>query len=170
VANIAGNINNRGEVAGTYSLPDGTIRAFKWTRQTGAQDYGAFDGAAATIPGCCHTLNDRGEIVGFAIMPDGDMRAIIWQGREPKDLNNPDFIRDAGPFVQLLGATSINDAGDIVGFGLTQAFEVHAFLATPNHGAGARERLLSSAPGTIGPVVPAHVRHMLRDRYGIRGR
>src|SRR6476469_5196355 len=113
-ANVAGNINNRGEVVGTSpSLKDGTIHAFKWTKQSGMLDYGALPGAVATVPGCCHTLNDRGEIVGFAIFPDGDMRAVLWQGTEPKDLN--DFVRAPSPFVQLLAANSISDAGEIVG-------------------------------------------------------
>ena len=38
---------------------------------------------------------------------------------EPKDLN--DFVRDPGPFVQLTGAFSINDAGEIVCQGVTNS-------------------------------------------------
>ena len=35
-ANVAGDINNRGDVVGTAQSPkDGTTHAFKWTRQTG---------------------------------------------------------------------------------------------------------------------------------------
>ena len=83
------------------------------------------------MPGCCHTFNDRGEIVGFSIEPTNPYggRALIWQGKEPKDLN--DFVRAPSPFVQLLAATSISDAGEIIGWGVTTAGEVHAFLATP---------------------------------------
>jgi probable HAF family extracellular repeat protein len=131
-ANVAGNINNRGEVVGTAQSPiDGTIHAFKWTRQTGMQDYGAFPGAVATITPCCHTINDRGEIVGFSVEPTNSYggRALIWQGKEPKDLN--DFVRAPSPFVQLLAASSISDAGEIIGWGVTTTGEVHGFLATP---------------------------------------
>jgi probable HAF family extracellular repeat protein len=168
-ANVAGDINNRGEVVGTSpSLKDGTIHAFKWTRQTGMLDYGAFPGAVATVPGCCHTLNDRGEIVGFAIFPDGDMRALLWQGTEPKDLN--DFVRAPSPFVQLLAANSISDAGEIVGMGLTHAGELHAFLATPNRGAAPNESSSSLTLGMAHPVIPNHIRALLRSRFEIRGR
>jgi probable HAF family extracellular repeat protein len=91
--------------------------------------YGAFPGAIATVPGCCHTINDSGEIVGFAISANGDTRALIWQGREPKDLN--DFVRAPSPFMQLLGAFSISDAGDFVGIGLIETGEVRAFSSDP---------------------------------------
>jgi probable HAF family extracellular repeat protein len=130
--NGASSINNRGEVVGVAQSPtDGTNHAFLWTRQTGMLDYGAFPGAVATIVGCCHTINDRGEIVGFSVEPDNPYggRALIWQGKEPTDLN--DFVLAPSPFVQLQAASSINDAGEIVGWGMTDAGEVHAFLATP---------------------------------------
>jgi len=130
--NGASSINNRGEVVGMAQSPkDGTNHAFLWTRQTGMLDYGTFPGAVATVVPCCHTNNDRGEIVGFSFEPTNPFggRALIWQGKEPKDLN--DFVRDPGPFVQLQQALSINDAGQIIGFGTTATGEVHAFLATP---------------------------------------
>ena len=75
--------------------------------------------------------NDRGEIVGFSIEPNNPYfgRALIWQGTEPKDLNA--FVRDPGPFVQLTGAFSINDAGEIVCQGVTNTGELHACLAIP---------------------------------------
>jgi probable HAF family extracellular repeat protein len=130
-SNIATSINNRGEVVGTSQSPvDGAIHAFRWTRRTGMVDYGAFPGAVATVPGCCHTINDAGDVVGFAVEPDGNMRALLWQGAEPKDLNG--FVRLPSPFVHLLAAQSINDAGEIVGVGVTGSGEIHGFLATPN--------------------------------------
>jgi len=125
--NAASSINNRGEVVGVAQSPkDGTNHAFLWTRQTGMLDYGAFPGAVATVVGCCHTNNDRGEIVGFSIEPNNPYfgRALIWQGTEPLDLNA--FVRDPGPFVQLTGAFSINDAGEIVCQGVTNTGELHA--------------------------------------------
>jgi probable HAF family extracellular repeat protein len=138
---IANSINNRGEVVGGAQSPkDGTLHAFLWTRQTGMLDYGAFPGAVSTVVGCCHTNNDRGEIVGFSVEPDNPYfgRALIWQGTEPKDLN--DFVRAPSPFVQLVGVSSINNAGEIIGTGVTKAGEIHAFLATPRHGADEDDR------------------------------
>ena len=145
-ANIASSINNRGEVVGTAKSPkDGTIHAFLWTRHTGMLDYGAFPGAVATVPGCCHTINDRGEIVGFSIEPSNPYfgRALIWQGAQPKDLN--ELVRDAGPFVHLTGAFSINDSGEIVCQGVTNSGELHACLAVPNDGATANESVSPAA-------------------------
>jgi hypothetical protein len=134
-------------------------------------DYGAFPGAVATVPGCCHTINDRGEIVGFTVEPNNPYfgRALIWQGTEPKDLN--DFIRDPGPFVQLTGAFSINDASEIVCQGVTKTGELHACLAVPNHGKKPDE---SASPDTwqLGSHMPLseNARELLWRRFGIRGR
>src|ERR1019366_328688 len=148
--NGASSINNRGEVVGVAQSPiDGTVHAFLWTRQTGMLDYGAFPGAVATVVGCCHTNNDRGEIVGFTVEPANPYfgRAVIWQGTQPKDLN--EFVRDPGPFVQLTGAFSINDAGEIVCQGVTNTGELHACLAVPRTGAAPHDGF-SPATGQLG--------------------
>jgi len=127
--NNATSVNNRGEVVGTaQSAKDGTLHTFLWTKDTGMQDLGAFPGAVVTVAPCCHTINNRGEVVGFSI--DGttfNSRALIWQGKVPKDLN--DFIPAGSPWY-LQWAASINDVGEIVGWGTING-EVHAFLATP---------------------------------------
>lgn len=170
-ANIPGGINNRGEVVGTAQSPnDGTVHAFLWTSQTGMLDYGAFPGAVATIPGCCHTINDRGEIVGFSVEPDNPYfgRALLWQDSEPKDLN--DFVRGDSPFVHLLAANSISDAGEIVGTGVTQTGEGHAFLATPNNGAVSGESVSPSREGIAHPMLPENIRRALGGWFGIRRR
>jgi probable HAF family extracellular repeat protein len=126
--NIASSINNRGEVVGTsQSSLDGTVHAFRWTKNTGIQDLGAFPGAFLTVPPCCNTLNNRGEVVGFALDPDGTSRAIVWVGNVPMDLNT--FIaKDSGWYLQ--SAESLNDSGQIAGYGVIHG-ETHAFLATP---------------------------------------
>jgi hypothetical protein len=92
------------------------------------QDFGAFPGAIVTVPPCCHTINERGEIVGFSV--DGttfNSRALIWQGNVPLDLNTL-IPADSGWYLQ--SALSINDAGEIVGYGVING-NVHAFLAIP---------------------------------------
>jgi probable HAF family extracellular repeat protein len=127
--NIASAINNLGDVVGAAQSPkDGTIHAFLWTRATGMQDLGAFPGAIVTVAPCCRTINDRGQIVGFAI--DGttfNSRAILWQDKVPVDLNTL-IAASSGWYLQ--GAASINDAGQIAGFGLING-NAHAFLASP---------------------------------------
>lgn len=167
--NGGSSINNRGEVVGVAQSPkDGTVHAFLWTRQTGMLDYGAFPGAVATIVGCCHTNNDRGEIVGFTVEPANPYfgRAVIWQGTQPKDLNT--FVRDPGPFVQLTGAFSINDSGEIVCQGVTNTGELHACLAVPNNGAEANE-IVSPFALQFGTYVPLtnSARELLRRRAGM---
>lgn len=129
--NIAGSINNRGEVAGTsMSAKDGVVHAFLWTEQTGMQDYGAFPGAFLTVPPCCNTLNDRGEMAGFALDPSGNSLALVWVNKAPVDLNTL-IPNNSGWYLQV--AESINDDGQIAGYGLTDG-HVHAFLATPVRG------------------------------------
>jgi uncharacterized membrane protein len=168
-ANIASSINDLGEVVGSAQSPkDGTVHTFLWTRLTGMLDYGAFPGAVATVAGCCHTINDIGQIVGFSVEPANPYfgRALIWQGRQPKDLNT--FVRDPGPFVQLTGAFSINDSGEIVCQGVTTAGELHACLAVPNNGAAANDIVSPSALqfGTYVPLTNS-ARELLRRRAGV---
>ena len=168
-SNVASSINNHGQVVGTAQSPsDGTVHAFLWTRRTGMQDYGAFPGAVATVPGCCHTINDRGEIVGFSIEPDNTYfgRALIWQGTQPKDLN--DFVSDPGPFVHLTGAFSINDSGEIVCGGVTNNGELHACLAIPDNGGspGGTASIAMREAGSIA-TLPESTRELLRRRLGL---
>jgi probable HAF family extracellular repeat protein len=96
------------------------------------------------------------------------MRAVLWQGAEPKDLN--DFVLAPSPFVQLLAANSISDAGEIVGMGVTDAGELHAFLATPTRGAAHNGSSSSSTLGRAHSVIPNYIRALLRSRFEIRGR
>jgi probable HAF family extracellular repeat protein len=126
--NAAASINSSGDVAGTSQFTDGTIHSFLWTRKTGMQDLGTLPGAIVTVSGCCDTLNNRGQVVGFSI--DGttfESRAFLWQNKVITDLNT---LIAPGSGWQLLGAYSINDAGEIVGQGMIDG-ELHTFLAIP---------------------------------------
>jgi hypothetical protein len=92
------------------------------------QDLGIFPGAIVTVAPCCNTINDRGEVVGLSI--DGttfSSRALIWQGKVPVDLNTL-IPADSGWYLQA--AYSINDAGEIVGYGTING-NTHAFRAIP---------------------------------------
>lgn len=126
--NVATGINNRGEVVGNSSLPDGSGQPFIWTRATGIQPLGKFAGAVANVAPCCHTINDKGEVAGFSIDgTTGKVRAILWLNKTPIDLNT--LIPKGSPWY-LLQALSLNNAGQIVGFGTING-NVHGYLATP---------------------------------------
>jgi probable HAF family extracellular repeat protein len=126
--NVASSINNRGDVVGTSLLENGTVHAFLWTRQTGMHDLGLPNGDFASVAPCCNAINNRNDVVGFSCPgPKGGCRAIAWQDRVPVDLN--ELIPANSPWY-LQAATSVNDAGEIAGYGLING-ETHGFLATP---------------------------------------
>jgi probable HAF family extracellular repeat protein len=128
INNLANDITNRGEVAGTSQLPDGTIHSFLWTRETGTHDIGSLPGSILTVAPCCHTMNDKGEITGFAIDAKGNMRAFLWKDKVIVDLNT--LIPKNSP-LYLLASESINARGQIAGWGANSKGDIHAFLATP---------------------------------------
>ena len=77
-------------------------------------------------------MNERGEMVGAsfgAAGPNkGHPRAFLWRNGMMTDLND---LIPANASLHLLIAFGINDAGEIVGFGVTNPGDLHAFLATP---------------------------------------
>jgi probable HAF family extracellular repeat protein len=127
--NIAFSINNRGQVVGASALPgDATFHAFLWTKDTGIRDLGTLSGDVYSTG---LAINDQGDVVGASVGAGGplsDARAYLWQNGVMIDLNS--LIPTDSP-LYLLTAFGINNGGEIVGFGLTSTFEVHAFLATP---------------------------------------
>jgi probable HAF family extracellular repeat protein len=81
------------------------------------------------VAGCCNTVNNRDEVVGFSI--DGlGMHPFLWHDGVMVDLNT---LIPADSPLYLLGASSINDAGEIAGQGcvLPDCSVLHAFRATP---------------------------------------
>jgi probable HAF family extracellular repeat protein len=129
MSNAASSINDRGQVVGTSQFTDGTVHSFIWTKETHMHSIGTLPGAFATIAGCCRTINNRGEIVGFSIDANGST-AFLWKDGQIKDLNT---LIPANSPLHLLGAYSINDAGEIAGQGcvMPACTELHAFRATP---------------------------------------
>jgi probable HAF family extracellular repeat protein len=135
-ATVAFSINNRGQVAGVSDLPgDQIFHPFLWTRRTGMVDLGVLDGDAV---GAGLSLNNWGDVVGaFTTAPGpvgGNARAFLWHRGHMSDLN---ALIPANSSMYLITAFSINDEGQIAGFGVVTsgptAGEVHGFLATPKY-------------------------------------
>lgn len=126
---LTGGINERGDVAGASSTKYGPVHAYLWTKEWGKmRDLGTLhpDDQLVVAP-CCKTVNNSRQVVGFVLDANFNSHAFLWQNGVMKDLN--DMIpNDSG--WNLQAAESINDAGQITGYGLING-ETHAFLATP---------------------------------------
>ncbi|WHZ20630.1 MAG: hypothetical protein OJF55_002779 [Rhodanobacteraceae bacterium] len=128
----ATSINNRGQVVGVSVLKDNTTsRAFIWTRAGKMREL-------APVAGHPHSaalaINDWGDVVGASgTLPFEDAHAAIWRGGgTAQDLNE---LVAGSTSLYLLTAMNIDDAGEIVGFGVdTGTGTVHAFRATPVRG------------------------------------
>jgi len=121
-------INDRGDVVGDAVFPDTSVHPFLWTKQGGMTDLGVASGDFVTVIPCCGTINNRGDIVAFSCGAAG-CRAMIRQNNGWVDLNT---LVGPGTQLYLANVASINEAGQIAGFGFTAAGEAHAFLATPS--------------------------------------
>jgi probable HAF family extracellular repeat protein len=139
--NAAYDVNNRGEVVGGSDLAgDTTFHAFLWTRKTGIQDLGTLSGDLASNG---ISINDDGSVVGVSLDANFNPRAFLWEKGVMTDLNT--VIAGDSPLYLLTGC-SINSGGEITGLGLTNAGEIHTYLATPTRGGAASE---STAQGVI---------------------
>jgi probable HAF family extracellular repeat protein len=132
IGNVAFAISNSGQVTGASTLPGSAKQhAFLWTKATGMRDLGGLPGDDASAG---LSVNDRGIVVGASnaggvLSPTG--RAALWQNGRVFDLN--DLVTpDTSLF--LLTAFGINDRDEIVGFGVTETGDLHAFFATPCQG------------------------------------
>ena len=162
--NVATSINNLGQVAGVSLATDGSKHSFFWTKAAGMIDLGTMPNAIATVAPCCHVLNNKGQITGFWIDDQFNMSAFLWQNGVMTDLNT--LISPTSGWY-LMNTASINDAGQIAGFGINPAGEVHAFLATPcsNSCGGVAEFNIGSTQAKRSmPPVPDAVRQFINQQ------
>jgi probable HAF family extracellular repeat protein len=141
-------INNRGVVTGQSDLAGNqAFHPFLWSRETGMLDLGVLPG---DLVGAGLSINNSNQIVGASVSApgpaSGNPRAFLWQHGVMTDLNT---LIPATSGLYLLTAFGINDAGVIVGFGVTGGGDVHGFVATPAIASG------SAAFLEQGPARPA---------------
>jgi probable HAF family extracellular repeat protein len=116
-------INDAGQVAGYSEVlsPSWHQRAFLYTGGS-MKDLGTLPGSANSK---AYGLNGHGDVVGIVNRP---LRAFLYTGGVMYDLN--DLVPpDSG--WKLIGASAINDAGQIAAQGVNAYRQVHALLLTP---------------------------------------
>jgi probable HAF family extracellular repeat protein len=163
--NLAFGINAKGQIVGQSDLPgDTAFHAFLWQKGV-MTDLGTLPG---DVVSWAEVINNMGQAVGTSFDSAGDTHPFIWQDGVMTDLNT--LIPAGSPWL-LLEALSINDRGQIVGFGqLIPSGDVHAFLATPcetsqAEGCESSTKLTASRQRV---VIPETVRRFLGLRGGLR--
>jgi len=131
IGNIAFAINDDGRVSGASALKgNAAVDGFVWTKASGMKSIGTLRGDTNSAG---LSIKNKGDVVGGSIAGDvatGSPRAFLWQNNKMHDLN--DLVGGDSP-LYLLMAFSINDDGQIAGFGVqkSEPHGVHAFLAAP---------------------------------------
>ena len=110
-------VNDNDEIIGIAQGSEGGDHAVLWTRSEPI-DLGTFAPAA---------INNATQVVGAL-----GSSAVLWEGGELIDLNES-IPAECG--WHLLHASDINDAGQIVGWGVNPDGETHGFLLTVLHAA-----------------------------------
>ncbi|MHC4082592.1 MAG: DUF3466 family protein [Planctomycetota bacterium] len=142
VATQAFGVNDAGDVVGSSTWY--TVQFFSVSQATLWRDGGeeVIDlGYVPAPPWSCsanpywpksiaRAVNNHGQVVGEAmcITSGAPKAAFLWQDGVMYNLN--DLIPD-GSGLDLRSALDINDAGQIVGYGITPGEEIHAFLLEP---------------------------------------
>ena len=121
-------INATGTVAGYSTIATGVTHAFIWFDGVGMRDLGYLDYAHDSR---AYGMNNAGDVVGTALDSTGASHAVVWlAGYGTRDLGL--LIPPTSGWTPE-AANSINDGGDIVGFGRIGGQE-HAFLLTRYNG------------------------------------
>ncbi|MHC4966319.1 MAG: DUF3466 family protein [Planctomycetota bacterium] len=142
VATQAFDVNDAGEIVGSSWYH--TTQFFTVDQATLWRDDGieVIDlGVVPAAPGSCSSnpywhksiaraINNHGQIVGEAmcITSGAPKAAFLWEDGVTHNLND---LIPQGTGLDLRSARDINDAGQIVGYGINQAGELRAFLLDP---------------------------------------
>lgn len=158
-------INNRAQIVGLSSSPDGTtFYAALWQNGT-ITNLGTLPGDFAAL---ATGINNKGQVVGSTLDSSFNWsHGFIWQDGVMTDLNTL-FPADSNLYATM--ANKINSRGQISGMATVlsgpDAGEIHAFLATPVNASIASS---VAAVATTHPkfTLPANVRKQLLQRLGL---
>ncbi len=118
-------LNDSSVIAGSSTSPKYPNGVSVYWDATGIHSIGTLAGGNSSSPGY---ISDSGEILGQSTIAGGDNHAYIWTKKKGmQDLNN--MISKNSGWV-LEHASSINGAGQIVGYGTINGV-AHGFLLTP---------------------------------------
>jgi len=126
-------INNRSQAVGFANLPNSAPGAlnpvgFFWSQETGIRKIPPLGSDANNI---AWAMNNHGQVVGDSCTDNtfSVCRAFLYEKGVAADLNS---LIQPGASLELVLANDINDAGEIVGFGIDEQSKlVVAFLAVP---------------------------------------
>ena len=127
-------INNQGQIVGYAQTAAGNDHAVVWQGNGAIQDLGTLGGIY--VDSQAAGVNNSGQVVGYSFTSSSagqnlgavaGGRAFLYSSGTMQNLNS----LVAGSGWTLLGATGINDKGQIVGDGITPAGQIDAFLLTP---------------------------------------
>jgi probable HAF family extracellular repeat protein len=116
-------INNRGEVTGTGGDANGE-HAFLWKSGVAT----ILETLPDTADSHGNSINDKGQVAGQSCSANGDCTVFVWQNGVVRDLN---ALATPGSALFAVDPGKINARGQIVGLAVTDAGDLHGFVATP---------------------------------------
>lgn len=123
-------INNAGQITGTSSLANGVTHPFIYQNGT-MTDIGTLGGNG----GGGHAINNLGQVVGLACTKNCNTEDVFLYtpgvGSAPGTMIDLQKAIPSNSKWTLEDALGINDAGQIVGYGINPQNQTHAYLLTP---------------------------------------
>ena len=130
----AGWLNDAGEVVGSASNQgEQALLAFLW-KNGAISNLGTLNGDSCSV---ANAINSSGQVVGgsgvylapfFPACTDAVEHAVLWENGQALDLN---LLVTPSSDLTLNEATSLNDRGEISGFGTLANGDTHAFVLIP---------------------------------------
>jgi len=131
-------VNEAGQVVGYATFASNTadkpFHPFLYSASTGAKlDLGTLGGTHAIA----YDINAAAQVVGYSELANGDEHAFLWHDDNGNGQSDPGEMKDLNTLTTTPGwtlqeARSINDGGQIVGYGIKSG-QTHAFLLTPDN-------------------------------------